>query len=134
MQRKVLSAATLTFPFVKRVQPSSALAANEGTSTALAQPFVALNMRQSARSKFWEAGGTIAQETRRWGDAKGMSILMRTKEDAQDYRYFPEPDLPDDVVVPEEKIQALKDSIPELPNVSCSVMSLTSDCLRQMPL
>ena len=63
-----------------------------------------------------EAGGTIAQETRRWDDAKGMSILMRTKEDAQDYRYFPEPDLLT-IVVPEEKIQALKDSIPELPNV-----------------
>ena len=63
-----------------------------------------------------EAGGTIAQEPRRWDDAKGMSILMRPKEDAQDYRYFPEPDLLT-IVVPEEKIQALKDSIPELPNV-----------------
>ena len=63
-----------------------------------------------------EAGGTIAQETRRWDDAKGMSIVMRSKEDAQDYRYFPEPDLLT-IVVPEEKIQALKESIPELPNV-----------------
>ena len=53
---------------------------------------------------------------RKPADAKGMSILMRTKEDAQDYRYFPEPDLLT-IVVPEEKIQALKDSIPELPNV-----------------
>ena len=58
---------------------------------------------------------------------------MRTKEDAQDYRYFPEPDLLT-IVVPEEKIQALKDSIPELPNVKLQRMSLTSDCLRQMPL
>lgn len=63
-----------------------------------------------------EAGGTIAQETRRWDDTKGMSIVMRSKEDAQDYRYFPEPDLLT-IVVPEEKIQALKESIPELPNV-----------------
>ena len=63
-----------------------------------------------------EAGGTIAQETRRWDDVKGMSIVMRSKEDAQDYRYFPEPDLLT-IVVPEEKIQALKESIPELPNV-----------------
>ena len=62
-----------------------------------------------------EAGGTILQETRRWDDAKGMSFTMRSKEDAQDYRYFPEPDLLT-IVVDEEKVQALKDSIPELPN------------------
>ena len=62
-----------------------------------------------------EAGGTIAQETRRWDDAKGMNYTMRSKEDAQDYRYFPEPDLLS-IVVPEEKIAALKASIPELPN------------------
>ena len=63
-----------------------------------------------------EAGGTVVQETRRWDDAKGESIVMRSKEDAQDYRYFPEPDLLT-IVVPEEKVQVLKDSIPELPNV-----------------
>jgi aspartyl-tRNA(Asn)/glutamyl-tRNA(Gln) amidotransferase subunit B len=62
-----------------------------------------------------EEGGTIVQETRRWDDAKGMSYTMRSKEDAQDYRYFPEPDLLT-IVVPEEKIQALKAEIPELPN------------------
>ena len=55
------------------------------------------------------------QETRRWDDVKGMSISMRSKEDAQDYRYFPEPDLLT-IVVPEEKVQAIKESIPELPN------------------
>ena len=40
-----------------------------------------------------EAGGVIVQETRRWDDVKGESFTMRTKEDAHDYRYFPEPDL-----------------------------------------
>lgn len=40
-----------------------------------------------------EAGGVIEQETRKWDDVKGESILLRSKEDAQDYRYFPEPDL-----------------------------------------
>lgn len=63
-----------------------------------------------------ENGGTVMQETRRWDDVKGMSISMRSKEDAQDYRYFPEPDLLT-IVVPEEKVQAIKESIPELPNV-----------------
>ncbi len=40
-----------------------------------------------------ESGGTVIQETRRWDDAKGESYAMRSKEDAKDYRYFPEPDL-----------------------------------------
>lgn len=62
-----------------------------------------------------EAGGTVTQETRRWDDSKGESISMRSKEDAQDYRYFPEPDLLT-IVVPEEKVAYLKETLPELPN------------------
>lgn len=62
-----------------------------------------------------EQGGTIVQETRRWDDAKGVSVSMRSKEDAQDYRYFPEPDLLT-IVVDKKKIQEWKDSLPELPN------------------
>lgn len=62
-----------------------------------------------------EAGGTVTQETRRWDDAKGESVSMRSKEDAQDYRYFPEPDLLT-IVVPEEKVTYLKETLPELPN------------------
>lgn len=41
-----------------------------------------------------ERGGAIVQETRRWDDGKGAGFAMRSKEDTQDYRYFPEPDLP----------------------------------------
>ncbi len=66
-----------------------------------------------------EAGGTIAQETRRWDDAKGKSFVMRTKEDAQDYRFFPEPDLLN-IVIDQRHIQELRDSIPELPNAKIS--------------
>lgn len=62
-----------------------------------------------------ESGGTISQETRRWDDLKGENVLLRSKEDAQDYRYFPEPDLLT-IVLNEEKLKELKDSIPELPN------------------
>lgn len=62
-----------------------------------------------------EAGGVVTQETRRWDDVKGESVSMRSKEDAQDYRYFPEPDLLT-IVVPEEKVTYLKDTLPELPN------------------
>ena len=62
-----------------------------------------------------EAGGTVTQETRRWDDQKGISVSMRTKEDAQDYRYFTEPDLLT-IVVPQEKVDELKRTLPELPN------------------
>lgn len=62
-----------------------------------------------------ENGGTIEQETRRWDDAKGISVSMRSKEDAQDYRYFPEPDLLT-IVVEQERVDKLKEEIPELPN------------------
>ncbi len=66
-----------------------------------------------------ESGGSILQETRRWDDSKGMSFTMRTKEDAQDYRFFPEPDL-GAIVVDEEHIKALAETIPELPNIKIS--------------
>ena len=41
----------------------------------------------------WKSGEKVVQETRRWDDDQGYSYAMRSKEDAQDYRYFPEPDL-----------------------------------------
>lgn len=63
-----------------------------------------------------EAGGVIEQETRKWDDVKGESILLRSKEDAQDYRYFPEPDLPT-IVLDNEYVDRIRASIPELPNV-----------------
>ena len=62
-----------------------------------------------------ENGGTIVQETRRWDDVKGVSVSMRSKEDAQDYRYFPEPDLLT-IVVEQDRVDKLKAEIPELPN------------------
>ncbi len=61
-----------------------------------------------------EAGEKIVQETRRWDDAAGISFPMRSKEDAQDYRYFPEPDLMP-LCIGEEFIQAVRDRQPELP-------------------
>ncbi|MEG0570170.1 MAG: Asp-tRNA(Asn)/Glu-tRNA(Gln) amidotransferase subunit GatB [Oscillospiraceae bacterium] len=63
-----------------------------------------------------ENGGEIHQETRRWDDAKGQSFLLRSKEDAHDYRYFPEPDL-QTIVLEDEYLQKIKESIPELPNM-----------------
>lgn len=61
-----------------------------------------------------EAGGSIVQETRRWDDSKGISYAMRSKEEAHDYRYFPEPDLLP-VVVDEQWLGGIRASLPELP-------------------
>ncbi|MFO7154373.1 MAG: Asp-tRNA(Asn)/Glu-tRNA(Gln) amidotransferase subunit GatB [Caldicoprobacter oshimai] len=62
-----------------------------------------------------KSGGVIHRETRRWDDAKGESYPMRSKEDAQDYRYFPEPDLPP-LIIKKELIERLKNELPELPD------------------
>ncbi|MBO5143074.1 MAG: Asp-tRNA(Asn)/Glu-tRNA(Gln) amidotransferase subunit GatB [Clostridia bacterium] len=61
-----------------------------------------------------ESGGVIYQETRRWDDVAGEGYAMRAKEDAHDYRYFPEPDLMP-INLSEEYIKNLKDNLPELP-------------------
>ena len=59
-----------------------------------------------------EAGETVVQETRRWDDAKGESYAMRSKEDAQDYRYFPDPVLTP-VSISDEYLEELKGRQPE---------------------
>jgi aspartyl-tRNA(Asn)/glutamyl-tRNA(Gln) amidotransferase subunit B len=61
-----------------------------------------------------EAGRVIIQETRRWDDNKGYSYAMRSKEEAHDYRYFPEPDLVP-IVLEESWIEEIRSALPELP-------------------
>ena len=59
-------------------------------------------------------GHRIIQETRKWDDVKGVSSSMRSKEEAHDYRYFPEPDLVP-IVITDETIEQIKSGLPELP-------------------
>jgi aspartyl-tRNA(Asn)/glutamyl-tRNA(Gln) amidotransferase subunit B len=61
-----------------------------------------------------QKGEKISQETRRWDDAAGKTFVMRTKEYAHDYRYFPEPDLMP-VVVSDEMLAEVRKGLPELP-------------------
>src|SRR5574344_334465 len=61
-----------------------------------------------------EDGGTIYQTTLRWDDVSGKTFEMRSKEDAQDYRYFPDPDLVA-IRLSEEYIENVKKGLPELP-------------------
>lgn len=61
------------------------------------------------------SGGKVVQETRRWDQASGKSFAMRTKEDAHDYRYFPDPDLMP-IVISAERIARLTGELPQLPD------------------
>ena len=63
----------------------------------------------------WEAGGTVDQETRLFDPARGETRSLRSKEDAHDYRYFPDPDLLP-LVLDEAWVAALKAELPELPD------------------
>ena len=61
-----------------------------------------------------EDGGKVEQETLRWDDVSGKTFSMRDKEDAQDYRYFPDPDLVA-IKLSDEYIENIKNNLPELP-------------------
>ena len=59
-----------------------------------------------------ENGGRVIQETRLWDEENGVTRTMRSKEDAMDYRYFPEPDLPP-VVISDERLERIRKTMPE---------------------
>lgn len=66
------------------------------------------------QAEILDEGGKIVQETRKWDDAKGKNLTMRSKEEAQDYRYFPDPDiLP--IKISKDAVSSIKDSMPMLP-------------------
>lgn len=74
----------------------------------------AIEYESQRQIELLEEGGVVTQETRRWDDNKGVSTAMRSKEDAQDYKYFPEPDLPP-IEISDEYIENIKNNMPELP-------------------
>lgn len=74
----------------------------------------AIEYEKQRQIEVLENGGEVIQETRRWDDNKGVSVAMRSKEDAQDYKYFPEPDLPI-IEISDDYIENIRNSLPELP-------------------
>lgn len=73
-----------------------------------------LDFEISRQEKVLNAGGALNQETRRYDESTGGTILMRTKEGSSDYRYFPEPDIPN-LVISDEWIDSVRASLPEMP-------------------
>jgi aspartyl-tRNA(Asn)/glutamyl-tRNA(Gln) amidotransferase subunit B len=74
----------------------------------------ALEYEIARQTQILEEGGRIVQETRLWDSEKGVTASMRSKEEAHDYRYFPEPDLVP-LEVPVEWIEEIRKNLPELP-------------------
>jgi len=74
----------------------------------------AIDYEVERQSDILDGGGTVVQETRLWNVDRGISMSMRGKEEAHDYRYFPDPDLLP-VVIDESWIEEVRESLPELP-------------------
>lgn len=74
-----------------------------------------LEYEEERQAAILDAGGTVEQETRRWDEAQGKTLSMRGKEEAHDYRYFPDPDLVKLFIDEEWKTQ-IRATIPELPD------------------
>lgn len=75
----------------------------------------ALEYEIKRQTEILEGGGEVVQETRGWLDDKEITVSQRGKEEAADYRYFPEPDVPP-IVVTREMVETLKKELPELPD------------------
>lgn len=76
----------------------------------------AITFEIDRQTKIRTAGELPAQETRGWNDPEGYTYSQRSKEDAEDYRYFPDPDLPE-LVISAELIESIAADLPELPLV-----------------
>jgi aspartyl-tRNA(Asn)/glutamyl-tRNA(Gln) amidotransferase subunit B len=76
----------------------------------------AIDYEAKRQAQIIDGGGVIIQETRRWDEGKGITVAMRSKSDAHDYRYFPEPDLMP-IITTEETMEKIKASLPVMPDI-----------------
>ena len=74
----------------------------------------AIDYELARQKELLDRGETPTQETRGWNETKSITFSQRTKEEAQDYRYFPEPDIPP-MVFTDDQINSIRRSMPELP-------------------
>jgi len=78
--------------------------------------FRGLSFEEERQKEAFLAGEEIVQETRHWDESRGITVGMRSKEEAQDYRYFPDPDLPPLAIDP-TWVEDIRADLPELPDV-----------------
>jgi aspartyl-tRNA(Asn)/glutamyl-tRNA(Gln) amidotransferase subunit B len=97
--------------------------------------YQAMEYEEIRQKSLLEKGIEVKQETRRWDEAEGKTFSMRSKEEAHDYKYFPEPDLVP-VIVDRAWLEAVKSEIPELPSQKkkryiedCGLSSYDADVL-----
>jgi len=97
-------------------RPGAALGTRTETKNVNSVRFIEATVAYEARRQVEviEGGGTIQQETRLFDPERGVTRSMRSKEDAHDYRYFPDPDLPP-LIFDDAFVEACRASLPELP-------------------
>jgi aspartyl-tRNA(Asn)/glutamyl-tRNA(Gln) amidotransferase subunit B len=112
--RKDLSVATLTFPCGRSARKNSARCEikNLNSFRFLEE---AINIEVRRQIELIEDGGTVVQETRLYDPDRKETRSMRSKEDSQDYRYFPDPDLPP-LKISREWVEQVRATMPELPS------------------
>ena len=81
--------------------------------------FQALNFEAERQRRTLESGGRVVQETRGWVEGRGVTVSQRSKEEAHDYRYFPEPDLPPLDLAP-DWVERIRAGLPELAPQRCA--------------
>ncbi len=74
----------------------------------------AIQAEINRQSELLDRGEKVIQQTRRFNDATGETVAMRSKEDAHDYRYFPDPDIPP-IIFTEQELEDIRSSLPEMP-------------------
>ncbi len=84
----------------------------------------ALRYELERQEKLLNLGEQVLQETRGWDEAKGKTRPQRTKEEAQDYRYFPEPDIPP-IALSQMRVESLRNALPQLPDAALEEMTTT---------
>lgn len=104
----------LIFQLCLSAQPNSVPRAELKNLNSLKAIGRAIEYEINRQAEILDNGGTVIQETRRYNDNHGDTKALRSKEDAHDYRYFPEPDIPP-VFLSDEEIEDIRKSMPEMP-------------------